>query len=102
MSEVEVKLNYLKSIYTITMNTFQVAMLIAFQHTDAVTCEELLKATCSSWLKFKQVFQPSIKISLNMLFSNQRSQVCVESCPEVCPRTRACLFFRNQREGGLP
>jgi cullin 2 len=51
MSEVEVKLNYLKSTYTITMNTFQVAMLIAFQHTDAVTCEELLQAT-----RFKPVY----------------------------------------------
>ncbi|EFX64971.1 hypothetical protein DAPPUDRAFT_117677 [Daphnia pulex] len=68
------------------MNTFQVAMLIAFQHTDAVTCEKLLKATRLKpklLLANQQVFQPSTQISLNMLFSNQRSQVCVESCPEA-------------------
>jgi hypothetical protein len=39
------------------MNTFQVAMLIAFQHTDAVTCEELLKATRLKPVDFKGRFR---------------------------------------------
>lgn len=56
MSEVDVKLNYLKSINTITMNPFQVAMLIAFQHTDAVTCEELLQAARLKPVDFKGRF----------------------------------------------
>jgi cullin 2 len=89
----ELKLNYLKKRYFITMGTFQMAMLLVFQETNSVTCGELMEATKLNSDQFQkvlqslvdskllavtsdtvEVFQPSTVISLNMDYSNKRTK----------------------------
>ncbi|EFX71319.1 hypothetical protein DAPPUDRAFT_255909 [Daphnia pulex] len=89
----ELKLNYLKKRYFITMGTFQMAMLLVFQKTNSVTCGELMEATKLNSDQFQkalqslvdskllavtsatvEVFQPSTVISLNMDYSNKRTK----------------------------
>jgi cullin 2 len=89
----ELKLNYLKQRYFITVGTFQMAMLLVFQKTDSLTCGELMEATKLNPDQFQktvkslvnakllavtddtvEVFQPSTVISLNMDYSNKRTK----------------------------
>jgi cullin 2 len=89
----ELKLNYLKQRYFITVGTFQMAMLLVFQKTDSLTCGELMEATKLNPDQFQktvkslvnakllavtgdtvEVFQPSTVISLNMDYGNRRTK----------------------------
>jgi cullin 2 len=89
----ELKLNYLKKRYFITMGTFQMAILLVFQKTNSLTCGELMEATKLNSIQFQntvkslvkskllavsgdtvEVFQPCTVISLNMDYSNQRTK----------------------------
>ena len=93
LSQGELKLNYLKKPYIITMQTFQMAMLLMFENANSLTCRELMEATklnADHFQKYVQslveskllavsggaceVFEPSTVISLNMDYSNKRTK----------------------------
>ena len=92
-SQGELKLNYLKKRYIITMQTFQMAILLMFENTDSLTCKEMMEATklnsdyfqktVQSLIDSKllavagdtgEVFEPSTVISLNMEYSYKRTK----------------------------
>jgi cullin 2 len=92
-SQGELKLNYLKKRYIITMQTFQMAILLMFENTDSLTCKEMMEATklnsdyfqktVQSLIDSKllavagdtgEVFEPSTVISLNMDYSYKRTK----------------------------
>jgi cullin 2 len=89
----ELKLKLKDKCYFITMGTFQMAMLLAFQKTDSLTCGELMEATKLNSDQFQkvlqslvdskllavtgdnvEVFQASTVISLNIDYSNKRTK----------------------------
>lgn len=93
LSQGELKLNYLKKPYIITMQTFQMSMLLMFENTNSMTCRELMDATklnpdhfqkyLQSLLESKllvvagtvgESFDPATVINLNMEYSNKRTK----------------------------
>nr|CAG4646060.1 EOG090X01NX [Macrothrix elegans] len=93
LSQGELKLNYLKKPYIITMQTFQMAMLLMFENVNSITCKELMEATklnSDHFQKYVQslveskllivssgtveVFEPNTIVSLNMEYSNKRTK----------------------------
>ena len=64
LSQGELKLNYLKKPYIITMQTFQMAMLLMFENTDSLTCRELMEATKLNAEHFQKYIQSLIECKL--------------------------------------
>ena len=93
MSNAELKVNCLKKPYIITMQTLQMALLLMFEKTNSMTCQELNDATKLNPNHFQkclqslvdskllsvtcnpsEIFEPSTVISLNLDFSNKRTK----------------------------
>ena len=96
MSQGELKLNYLRKPYIITMQTFQMALLLMFEKANSMTCRELMDATklnpdhfqkyIQSLVESKllcvagaaassaQTFEPTTVVSLNLEYNNKRTK----------------------------
>lgn len=93
LSTAELKLNYLKKTYIITMQTFQMAILLMFESVDSISGRELMDATKLNAEHFQKymtslieckllqsnstgdTFQPSTVFSLNFDYSNKRTKL---------------------------
>ena len=64
LSQGELKLNYLKKPYIITMQTFQMAMLLMFESVDTLTCRELMDATKLNAEHFQKSIQSLVECKL--------------------------------------
>lgn len=64
LSQGELKLNYLKKPYIITMQTFQMAILLMFEKSDSLTCRELMEATKLNAEHFQKYVQSLIESKL--------------------------------------
>lgn len=86
----ELKFSYLKRIYLVTLQTFQMTILLLFEAVDSLTCKELqdnLQLSSDSFQKHVQSlieskillttsenFSDETVISLNMDYSNKRTK----------------------------
>lgn len=86
----ELKVTYLKKPYIITMQTYQMAMLLLFETVDAMSCkdmQETLQLTNDTFQKHVQsllesklllaaaeTLEPTVEIRLNMDYSNKRTK----------------------------
>jgi len=64
LSQGELKLNYLKKPYIITMQTFQMAILLMFEKSNSLTCRELMEATKLNTEHFQKYVQSLIESKL--------------------------------------
>ncbi|EFX65405.1 hypothetical protein DAPPUDRAFT_333213 [Daphnia pulex] len=115
LSEGDVQLNYLNKQYTITMGTFQIAILLEFQKTDSKTCGELMGITKLNPAQFQNTIQslvnskllavaagkqdysqPSTVISLNTDFWSSRSKFRLETIPETEATTSFIIKDRKE------
>ena len=93
MSTCELKVNCLKKPYIITMQALQMALLLMFEKTNSMTCQELSDATKLNTVNFQkyllslidsklltvscnpsEIFEPSTVITLNLDFSSKRTK----------------------------
>ncbi|XP_069703724.1 cullin-2 isoform X1 [Periplaneta americana] len=90
LCQAELKLSYLKKPYQITMQTFQMAILLLFEKTDSLTCKEVQESLqlnadqfgkhLTSLLESKillansETQTPETVLTLNMEYSNKRTK----------------------------
>lgn len=86
----ELKVTYLKKPYIITMQTYQMAMLLLFETVDAMSCkdmQETLQLNTDTFQKHVQsllesklllaaaeTLEPTVEIRLNMDYTNKRTK----------------------------
>lgn len=70
LSTGELKLSFLKKPYIITMQTFQMAILLMFEDADTLTCRELIEATKLNADHFQKYVQSLVESKLLYIVSS--------------------------------
>ncbi|XP_072383725.1 cullin-2 [Diabrotica undecimpunctata] len=90
LCQAELKLNHLKKSYMVTVQTFQMAMLLLFENTNALTCKDIRETLQLNNEQFNrhvvslidskllladsEELTPEVTLSLNMDYSNKRTK----------------------------
>ena len=84
----ELKLNYLKKPYIITMQTFQMAILLMFEGSDSMSCKELMEATKLNSEHFQKYVQSLVESKLlSIAPSTAAADVTSASTSSASPTT---------------